>query len=134
MSKSIYLAGKLHADELQINDFAEELESRGHTVLEKWWLQPKLPTPYLSNKDTSAPAASAMIKAATQSDVTILFPSDAILGAAVEFGVALASADADRQKQIIVVNPLEVRQSVFYAHPAVIAVKGLAEIKGMAWY
>lgn len=134
MAKEIYLAGKLNAGELSIDAFAKELEQRGHTVLEKWWQLDKLPTPYMDHPDTSTPAAQAMINAAYESDITMLFPGDNILGAAVEFGAAIASAKSNAEKQIIVVNPFEVRQSVFYTHPAVIAVQGIAQIRQMDWF
>ena len=132
--KEIYLAGKLNNADLPIGDFANELEQRGHTVLEKWWQEDKLPTPYLDHIDTSASAAEAMIDAAYKSDVAILFPGENILGAAVEFGAAIASTKEDQEKLVIVVNPFETRQSVFYAHPAVIAVRSIAQVRGMSWY
>ena len=132
--KNIYLAGRLDTGEGHIGEFSEELESRGHTVIEKWFVEGRLPKPYLDNVDTSAPAAEAMLWAAYQSDVFILHPTDDILGAAVEFGAALASTEGREDKKVIVVNPFEVRQSVFYAHPAVIAVRGLAEIRSQQWY
>ncbi len=134
MEKDIYLAGKLNAGELTIGEFASELEQRGHTVLEKWWQLDKLPTPYMENLNTSSPAAQAMIDAAYDSDIAVLFPGDNILGAAVEFGAAIASSKTNAEKQIIVVNPYEVRQSVFYAHPAVITVRGIAQVREMNWF
>ncbi len=134
MAKDIYLAGKINAGELSIGEFANELEQRGHTVLEKWWQLGKLPTPYMDHLETSSPAAQAMVDAAYISDIAVLFPGDNILGAAVEFGTAIASSKTNAEKQIIVVNPYEVRQSVFYAHPAVIAVQGIAQVRDMDWY
>ncbi len=134
MAKDIYLAGKLNADELSIGEFASELEQRGHAVIEKWWQSDKLPIPYMSHLDTSSPAAQAMIDAAYGSDVMILFPGDSILGAAIEFGAAIASRKTNIEKQIIVVNPHEARQSVFYAHPAVVAVQGITHIREMEWF
>lgn len=130
----MYLAGRLNTGELPIGEFATELEQRGHTVLEKWWQVGRLPSPYLENLDSSSPAAQTMIDAAYDSDIAVLFPDDDILGAAVEFGAAIASSKTNPEKQIIVVNPYEIRQSVFYAHPAVIAVRGLAQIRDMHWF
>lgn len=132
--KEIYLAGRLDTGEGTIGEFAAELEDRGHIVLEKWWEQGRLPKPYLDHADSSAPAAESMIDAAYRSDVFILFPTDDILGAAVEFGAAIASAAYDDEKKVIAVNPFEVRQSVFYAHPAVIAVHSLAQVRQMKFY
>lgn len=132
--KNIYLAGKLHTGEGHISELSEELEHRGHTVIEKWFLEDTLPKPYLDNPHTSGPAAEAMVRAAYQSDVFILHPTDTILGAAVEFGAALASTETRDDKKVIIVNPFEVRQSVFYAHPAVLAIHGLAELRSQHWY
>lgn len=131
---NIYLAGRLDVGEGRIGDFSDELESRGHTVLEKWFQSGRLPKPYMKHPETSGPAASAMIQAAFESDIFILHPTDDILGAAVELGAATASTLVNKSKQLIIVNPWEVRQSVFYAHPAVIAVHGLNEIRRMEWY
>ena len=103
-------------------------------VLEKWWGQGILPKPYLDYYDTSATAAQAMIHAAASSEVMMLFPTDDILGAAVELGAALGSAEANPNKRVIIVNPWEVRQSVFYAHPAVTALRSLEEAREMKWY
>jgi len=75
-----------------------------------------------------------MVNAAYDSDVFILFPEDNILGAAVELGAAIASKKVNLEKQIIIVNPIEVRQSVFYLHPSVIAVSGIKQIRKMRWY
>lgn len=134
MSKLIYLAGKIDTGEMPIGEFATELEQRGHNVIEKWWEKGRLPKPYLAHPKTSIPAASLMINAAWDSDVFVLFPEDNILGAAVEFGAAIASTHAYPYKQVIVVNPFEARQSVFYAHPEVIAVRGLADVRSMEWF
>jgi hypothetical protein len=75
-----------------------------------------------------------MIDAAYESDITILFPGERILGAAVELGAAIASTKTNPEKQIIIVNPFETRQSVFYAHEAVIAVRGIMQIREMDWF
>lgn len=132
--KTIYLAGKLGAGEGSIRDFSTELEGRGHTVLEKWFEQGRLPKPYLDHPETSTPASKAMKQAAFDSDVTIMFPSDDILGAAIEYGIALGSKMTRPDKQIVLVNPFEVRQSVFYADQGVLAVKSLADIRRLEWY
>lgn len=134
MAKEIYLAGKVDLGEASIADFSAELEGRSHVVLEKWWEKGRLPKPYLDHPETSAPAARAMIDAAFHCEVLVLFPEDTILGAAAEFGAALGSLAVQPDKEILIVNPYAVRQSVFYAHPAVIAVEGLAQIRQRLWY
>lgn len=131
---NIYLAGRLDTGEGHIAQFSDELEARGHFVTEKWFLEGRLPKPYLDHPVTSSPAAAAMIKAAKESDIFILFPTDDILGAAVEFGAALGSTEDNPNKIVTIVNPFEVRQSVFYAHPAVIALRGIKEIRLLRWF
>jgi hypothetical protein len=132
--KHIYLAGRLNKHEGAISEFSDELESRGHIVLEKWFLQGDLPKPYLDHPETSSAAARAMIHAAMTSDVFILTPADGLLGGAVELGAAIASTATNESKQVYVIDQPEVRQSVFYAHPEVIAIKGLDQIRQMDWY
>lgn len=68
------------------------------------------------------------------SDVMILSPSETILGADVEFGAAIASIKTNPDKLVIVVNPFDTRQSVFYAHDAVTSVRSIDEIRAMDWY
>jgi hypothetical protein len=134
MTKSIYLAGKIDSNELSVESFAIELESRGHDVIEQWWKKGRLPKPYLDYPDTSVPASEAMIEAAMNCEVFILFPEDDILGAAVELGAAIASTVEKPLKDVVVVNPYEVRQSVFYIHPSVVAVEGIHQVRQMYWY
>lgn len=134
MGKDIYLAGKVNSGEFSIIDFSNELEQRGHRVIEKWWEKETLPKPYLDYPETSIPASEAMVNAAYESDVYILFPENNILGAAVELGVAIASVKNNPEKQVLIINPEEVRQSVFYIHPVVVAVNGIKQIRKMEWY
>jgi hypothetical protein len=130
----IYLAGKIENDLRSIANFSEELEDRGHKILEKWFLKGRLPKPYLDNLETSSPAAEAMINAAFESEVFVLFPSDNVLGAATELGAALCSKIYDKEKHIIIVGASIVRQSVFYAHPEVVHVNDHDQIRNMEWY
>jgi hypothetical protein len=127
---SIYLSGRLDTGEATIAELATELEDRGHRILEPWWTMGRLPKPYIANPETSGPAAEAMIRAAHQCDVFILFPTNDILGAAVEFGAALAAG----QKEIYVIGAGPLRQSVFYAHPRVKNLASLAELRQEAWF
>ena len=134
MGKDIYIGGRLGNSNLPFEEFAIELEGRGHRVLEKWWRKGRLIKPYLQNIETSRPASVAMVNAAWSSDVSILFNAEDILGAAIEFGVALGNTKVNQSKEVIVVHPPEMRESVFYAHPAVIVVEGLAQVREMHWY
>ena len=134
MSKDIYIAGKINSGEASIDELATELEGRQHKVIEKWWQKGQLPKLYLDYPDTSAPASIAMINAAYNCDVFILFAEDRVLGAAVELGVAIASTKTNSNKQVIIVNPFDVRQSVFYAHPTVVAIENFQNIRSMEWY
>lgn len=134
MSKTIYLAGKIDTGEMAIADLAVELEKKGHTVIEKWWKKGLLPKPYMQHLETSTPAASAMVDAAYNSDIFILLASDDILGAAVELGAAIASTKVKAGKQVVVVNPFTHRQSIFYAHEAVRAVRDIKSLYDEQWY
>ena len=135
MEKNIYLAGKQNAAELSIAEFAVELEENGHHVNEKWWERGVLTKPYLDNLDTSAPAAVAMMKAAKESDVFVLFAEDNLFGALVEFGAALASVEQHPGKKVYVVTPQETfRQSIFYGHPDVIVSQSLQRIRDADWF
>lgn len=131
---TFYLAGRLDSGEANIASLAEELEERGHTVLEQWWKLGRLPKPYLAHPDTSAPAAEAMVKAAAESDVYVLFPEDNILGAAIEFGAALQSARTNAAKRIYIVTAGSFRQSVFFAHPAVTLLESVQQLREQPWF
>ena len=132
--KSIYLAGKINSDENVMHALSSALEERGHKVLEKWWETDEIPRPYLEYPETSSVAAESMLDAAYESDVCILFPGNKILGAAVELGAAIASKKENPDKQIIIVDLGESRQSIFYAHPAVVVVSELEELRSFDWY
>jgi hypothetical protein len=130
-TRKIYIAGKLTEGEEAISNFASSLEAAGHEVIEKWWEKGILPTPYLDNYDSSSSAAQTMISAAYECDVYVLFPSDRILGAAVELGAAIASTLGRSGKQIFILEPSSFRQSIFYAHPTVVPVNSVEEIIAM---
>jgi hypothetical protein len=132
--KTVYLAGKIDSGESDLASFSAELEDRGHIVLEKWWEKDAMNTPYLDYPAESAKGAQAMIDAAIQSDVFILFPSNTILGAAVELGAAIASTKNDSEKLVLINYSDELRQSVFYTHPSALAVNSLDQIRTMDWY
>lgn len=74
----------------------------------------------------------AAVRAATTA--VILFPQPNILGAMGEFSIAVGDRLRVPEREIIVVNPFETRQSVFYALSAVIALRGLAELRKRPWY
>lgn len=128
----IYLAGRVSWGEDVISDFAEELESRGHQITCKWWELGKLPKPYLDNYAISQEAASLMVRSVVESDVTILFAEDNVLGAATEFGVAIG--DKSKPRDVYVVLPEGVRQSVFYSLQNVITVNNIDAIRSNDWY
>ncbi len=135
MGKTVYLAGKLNAGEASIASFAGELESHGHTILEKWFEKGQLPKPYLDNLHSSAPAAAAMIKAAYESEIFVLFAENTIFGAAVELGVAFGSTVTNPDKEIYLLTPdEEFRQSVFYSDEHVNVIESLDAIREAPWF
>ena len=134
MGEEIYIGGRLGNSIREIDAFSKELEERRHRVIEKWWLKGRLVKPYLQHMEVSRPASVAMINAAYNSRISIMFNAEDILGAAIELGAAIASTKVNPSKEVIVVHPPEARQSVFFAHPAVIVVEGIAQIRDMHWY
>jgi len=135
MSETVYLAGKLNSGEATIASFGDELEERGHVILEKWYEKGVLPTPYLDNLHSSAPAAAAMIRAAYNADVFVLFAQNTIFGAAVELGVALASTAENPNKKLYLLKPSEaVRQSVFYSDTHIEVIDSLDTIRQADWF
>ena len=130
--KAIYIAGRVSWGDDVLPEFAKELEQRDHHITCKWWKLGRLPKPYLDNLDSSQKAAKLMVEAVMESDVLILFAEDNVLGAATELGVAIG--DTSRSRVNIVVVPEGVRQSVFYAHPEVVAVSDIDKIRSMDWY
>ena len=75
-----------------------------------------------------------MYRAAFNADIFALFAQDDILGAATEFGVALASAEYDSDKRIYVIGAYAIRQSVFYTHPRVENVNNHIDLRNADWY
>lgn len=131
----IYIAGKLNKGETSIADLAGNLESRGHEITCKWWELQKLPIPYMEHQETSRPAADKMVEAVrSATTAVILFPDKKILGAMAEFGIALGDQPQNPQREILVVNPFDTRQSVFYAASSVIALRSLEALYDRAWY
>ncbi len=128
----IYLAGRVAWGDEVLPKFAQELEERGHSITRKWWELGRLPKPYLENYESSKEAATLMAKAVADSSITILFAEDNILGAATEFGIAIG--DTSKAREVIVVTPEDVRESVFYAHPAVRIARSLDDVRNFDWY
>ena len=133
MSK-VYIAGKIDSSESAIASFAKALEDRGHSITLKWWELDPIARPYLEHPETSSAAARKMVEAVLKCDVFILFANDAILGAAVEFGVALGECGKRPDREILVICPPDKRQSVFYAHPSVTVIADHAAIRERSWY
>ncbi|OGH11168.1 MAG: hypothetical protein A2857_04150 [Candidatus Levybacteria bacterium RIFCSPHIGHO2_01_FULL_36_15] len=134
MSKEIYLAGKVDSGKSQISQLSSELESRGHHITLKWWEGEKLPKPYLDYPRISAEASRAMIVAIVRSHVFIFIPQGNVLGALVEFGVALRDREDHPDKEVIVITSPETRQSVFYGNEGVIVLKNTEQLKERPWY
>lgn len=130
--KHIYIAGKSEGDNEDIRNFAAELEERGHKFTYKWW-EKDIKKPYLDeeNIDNSMAASLEMENGVRMSDVFILVPTPNILGAAVEFGVAIGD---DKDRELLVVVGENTRQSVFYTNPRVICLNSLKEICHRNWF
>lgn len=134
MAKEIYLAGKANSGESQISQLSAELESRGHRIALKWWEGEELPKPYLDYPRASAKASRAMIEAIVKSRVFIFIPQRDVLGALIEFGIALRDKEEHSDKEIIVISSPETRQSVFYANEGVVILENVEQLKERLWY
>ncbi|HEY1644795.1 MAG TPA: SDR family NAD(P)-dependent oxidoreductase [Candidatus Saccharimonadales bacterium] len=78
--------------------------------------------------------AEEMAYAAYDAEVFTLFAHPDILGAATEFGIALASVNEVLTKKIYVVGAAATRQSVFYTHPRVENVVSEFDLRDADWY
>jgi hypothetical protein len=130
--KHIYIAGKVENGKKSIQSLATDLEERGHIITYKWW-EKDIKKPYLSkeNVDDSMVASNEMENGVRQSDVFILIPDPNILGAGIEFGIALGDTG---EREILVILDKDTRQSVFYANPKVICLKSLGAICSCNWF
>lgn len=129
--RNIYIAGKTSDELVSIEDFSHELEVRGHSITYKWWEQ-ACAKPYLApeNYDISQQLATEMENGILKSDTFILLAHSAILGAGVEFGMAIG----DKQPRDIYVILGQARQSIFYAYPDVTILKDKRQIQEINWY
>lgn len=134
MLKEIYLAGKEGGGEDTLSHLANQLEERGHTITLKWWEIPKLPKPFFDNIGTSNPAAEAMIYAVNKADIFILIPSEKVMGALVELGIAIRDRKDHPEKEIIVVVNAATRQSVFYTSNGILILDSVERIQERSWY
>jgi|JRYG01.1.fsa_nt_gb hypothetical protein len=129
--RHIYLAGKVENDLSSVSTFADELENRGHTITYKWW-EHDCPKPFLApeNYALSQAASLSMEAGVKKSDTFILLAHSAILGAAIEFGIAMGY---NGRRDVYVVLDDE-RSSIFYAHPAVQMMDTIDELRKTDWY
>jgi hypothetical protein len=130
--KRIYIAGKVEDENKDIRNLATDLEEHGHSITYKWW-EEDIKKPYLDkeNVNNSIAASLEMEKGVRMSDVFILVPTPNILGAAVEFGVAIGD---DKDRELLVIVDENTRQSIFYANPKVICLNSLKEIRRCRWF
>ena len=130
--KQIYIAGKVEDENKDIRNLTTDLEERGHLITYKWW-EEDIKKPYLDkeNANNSMAASIKMENAIRKSDVFILMPTPKILGAAVEFGIAIGD---NNDRDLLVILDDNSRQSVFYANPKVICLNSLKEIRRCSWF
>ena len=115
----VYIAGSL-ADASHVRAVQAAVESSGHNVILDWTRGPDAAlTDY-----ASAPAIAATI---AEQDLAAVLKADAVLvvlgetpglGMFVELGAALASAERQEDKRVVVIGR-DTTESVFYFHPAV---------------
>ena len=135
MSKTFYLAGKVAGNKAlqELPALSTELESRGHLNIYPWWQQ-NVKKPYLEYRDHNALLAQAMVKAAYEAEVFMLFASPDLLGASIEYGVALTASEYQLDKRIYVIGALATRQSIFYTPSQVEVIPSVQSIRETDWY
>jgi len=135
MPKEIFIAGKVDSGEETIQELASELESRGHKITFKWWEGEKLQRPYLGHRDSSNNAAKKMLEGINEGKIFILIPGEGVLGALIEFGIAIRDQQDNLGKEIIVVvESGKTHQSVYYGYEGVLVVENIDQIRQRPWY
>ena len=129
---NIYIAGRVAEGKGTIAKLADRLETRSHSITYKWWELPQPKKPFLSHRQLSEKLAKEMVEAVKNADIFILFTEDSILGAATEFGIAIA--DTSRDRKIYIIHPPANRQSIFYTYPSVEVLENIEDIKKLEWY
>lgn len=130
---NIYISGRVGVSQDDISKLAYQLEERGHQIVMKWWENSPI-KPYLSNVNSNAPLARVMLEASEKCEVFILIGADDILGAAIEYGAALASLEQMPEKKIVAIIPDSIRQSILYTHPGVKLLNDVSELEREVWY
>jgi hypothetical protein len=123
MNLSCYVAGRV-ADPV-VRAVLGAVKSAGLTITHDWTADGALPKPYVDHAEVNGPHAQAMIDGASRADLFVLCWDAGMLGAAVEWGAALASGATC----VIIGLPAGGRQSVFAAHPQVRLFDGMHEFR-----
>lgn len=128
--KTVYVAGKVGPDLLEMHMILGVLEDMGFVIAYDWTRTGDgIQKPYLDHADTNRSFAMKMRNAADICDIFVLLPTNDILDALIELGVAIGSTRTRPGKIIYVVyNRADLRQSIFYTLEDVVVLDSLKEL------
>lgn len=128
--KSVYVAGKVGPDLLEMHMILGVIEDMGFEIAYDWTRTGDgIQKPYLDHVDTNRPFAMKMRNAADMCDIFVLLPTKNILGALIELGIAIGSTRIRPGKIIYVVcDRTDLRQSIFYTLEDVVVFDSLKEL------
>lgn len=123
----VYVAGQL-ADTAAVRAAQAQLVAAGHTLAHDWTEDLAFTESYASRPQDPADIAHADLAGVMAADAVVVLASSAEPGRGlfVELGAALARAELDELKHVIVAGDI-VHESVFYFHPRVRRVGNLGE-------
>ena len=127
--KSVYVAGRVGDDLSEIQAVIARLENMGYVITYDWTKSEGIQKPYLVFLNSNMPYAMMMRNAADICDIFVLLPTEFILGALIELGVAIGSVRHRPGKIIYVVcDRAQLRQSIFYTLEDVVVLDTLEEL------
>lgn len=125
---NFYVAGKAGDGADGVKALIARLRSLGHSIAFDWAKGVIIEKPYLDHIEINVITAKKMRQAAVDCDHFILLVGDNLLGAYIEFGLALASTSTRPDKRLFVVSGDPLRQSIFYTEPSVVICASIEEL------
>lgn len=127
---SVYVAGKVGAGTDSVKHLLTQLEDMGYEVAYDWTEATGVKKPYLENALRNRPFAEKMLQGAGSSNIIILLVQDNILGALIEFGIALGNSlmEANFRAFVVTEGVETLRESIFYCLEEVTIVDTVDEL------
>lgn len=127
---SVYVAGKVGAGTDSVKNLLTQLEDMGYEVAYDWTEATGIKKPYLKNTQRNRPFAEKMLHGAGSSNVFILLAGENILGALIEFGIALGNSlmEANFRAYVVTEGVETLRESIFYCLEEVTIVDTVDEL------